>query len=278
MKLHPGRNDKVPVFKQASERMQLMNTFTKKLRAGALGLTLISTCVVALPVYAQDSGTVTVKADTTKASKQENIGVFTGLAVGAAAGGPVGAILGAAAGGWIGDRYHKKEVAAKELKGNLSESEAQRALLTQSVTELNASLADARAKSDQLDLALKNANELGTDVSFRTNEDSISTQAMSPLMKLGALAASMPDVKVRVAGYADPRGSEKVNDELSRRRAEAVAEVLAQAGVAKDHMIVEGHGKTESTSMEGDVDGYAFDRKVTVRLERAGSQEVARND
>jgi outer membrane protein OmpA-like peptidoglycan-associated protein len=258
--------------------MQLMNTFTKKLRAGALGLTLISTCVVALPVYAQDSGTVTVKAPKEKASKQENIGVVTGLAVGAAAGGPVGAILGAAAGGWIGDRYHKKEVAAKALKGDLSESEAQRALLTQSVTELNASLADARAKSDQLDVALKNANELGTDVSFRTNEDSISTQAMSPLMKLGALAASMPDVKVRVAGYADPRGSEKVNDELSRRRAEAVAEVLAQAGVAKDHMIVEGHGKTESTSMEGDVDGYAFDRKVTVRLERAGSQEVARND
>jgi outer membrane protein OmpA-like peptidoglycan-associated protein len=257
--------------------MQVMNTFTKKLRAGALGLTVVSTCLVALPVYAQDSS-VTVTTQRTKASKQETVGVVTGLAIGAAAGGPVGAIFGAAAGGWIGDRYHKKEVAAKALKSDLSESEAQRALLTQSVTELNASLADARAKSDQLDVALKSAGELGTDVSFRTNEDSISTQAMSPLMKLGALAAAMPDVKVRVAGYADPRGSEKVNDELSRRRAEAVAEVLAQAGVPKDHLIVEGHGKAESTSMEGDVDGYAFDRKVTVRLERAGSQEVARND
>jgi hypothetical protein len=30
--------------------------------------------------------------------------------------------------------------------------------------------------------------------------------------------------------------------------------------------------------MEGDVDGYALDRKVTVRLERSDSQEVARND
>jgi hypothetical protein len=30
--------------------------------------------------------------------------------------------------------------------------------------------------------------------------------------------------------------------------------------------------------MEGDVDGYAFDRKVTVRLERVGGQEVARNE
>jgi outer membrane protein OmpA-like peptidoglycan-associated protein len=258
--------------------MQLMNTFTNKLRAGALGLTLISSCVVALPVHAQDGDTVTVKAPKTNASKQENIGVFTGLAVGAAAGGPIGAIVGATAGAWIGDRYHKKEVAAKALKSDLSESEAQRAQLTQSVTELNTSLADARAKSDQLNSALKNAAELGTDVGFRTNEDSISNQAMAPLMKLGALAASMPDVKVRVAGYADPRGSEKVNDELSRRRAEAVAEVLAQAGLPKDHMVIEGHGKTESTTMEGDVDGYAFDRKVTVRLERAGSQEVARND
>ena len=176
-----------------------MNTFTKKLRAGAVGLTVVSTCLVALPVYAQDSS-VTVTTQKTKASKQETVGVVTGLAIGAAAGGPVGAIFGAAAGGWIGDRYHKKEVAAKALKSDLSESEAQRALLTQSVTELNASLADARAKSDQLDVALKSAGELGTDVSFRTNEDSISTQAMSPLMKLGALGEAMPDVGPRVAG------------------------------------------------------------------------------
>jgi outer membrane protein OmpA-like peptidoglycan-associated protein len=248
--------------------MQLMNTISKKLRAGALGLTLVATSVVTLPVYAQDSDSTTPPR---KASKQENIGVVTGLAVGAAAGGPIGAIIGAAAGGWMGDRYHKKEVAAKA-------SEAQRAMLAQNVTELNATLTEARAKSDQMNLVLQKADELGTDVSFRTNDDTVSPQSMSPLKKLGELAASMPDVKVRVAGFADPRGSEKVNDALSRRRAEAVAAVLADAGVPKDHMIVEGHGKAEATSMEGDVDGYAFDRKVTVRLERAGSQEVARND
>jgi outer membrane protein OmpA-like peptidoglycan-associated protein len=158
------------------------------------------------------------------------------------------------------------------------ESEKQREMLAENVTELNATLTEARAKSDQMNLTLQKTEELGTDVGFRTNDDTVSPQAMSPLKKLGELAAAMPDVKVRVAGFADPRGSEKVNDELSRRRAEAVAAVLADAGVPKDHMIVEGHGKTEATSMEGDVDGYAFDRKVTVRLERAGSQEVARND
>jgi outer membrane protein OmpA-like peptidoglycan-associated protein len=129
-----------------------------------------------------------------------------------------------------------------------------------------------------MNLVLQKADELGTDVGFRTNDDKVSAQALSPLKKLGELAASMPDVKVRVSGFADPRGSEKVNDALSRRRAEAVAAVLADAGVPKDHLIVEGHGKAEASAMDGDVDGYAFDRKVTVRLERAGSQEVARND
>jgi outer membrane protein OmpA-like peptidoglycan-associated protein len=254
--------------------MQVMNVITKKLRAGALGLTLIST-VVALPVYAGDSATPGTHQ---KASKQENIGVVTGLAVGAVAGGPVGAIFGAAAGAWIGDRYHKQEVAKKGLATDLGQSEADRKALSDSVAELNASLTSMRVKSDQLDLTLQKTDELQTDVSFRTNDDSLNAQSLPPLLKLGALAASMPDMKVRVAGYADPRGSEEYNNELSRRRAEAVAAVLAQAGVSKEHMIVEGHGKSESGAMEGDLDGYAFDRKVTVRLERGGKEEVARND
>jgi outer membrane protein OmpA-like peptidoglycan-associated protein len=129
-----------------------------------------------------------------------------------------------------------------------------------------------------LDLTLAKTDELQTNVSFRTNDDSINTQSMSPLLKIGALAAAMPDAKIRVSGYADPRGSEKYNEALSRRRAEAVAAVLEQAGVSKEHMIIEGHGKSESTAADGDLDGYALDRKVTVRLERGGEQKVAQND
>jgi len=172
----------------------------------------------------------------------------------------------------------RREVAAKELKGNLSESEAQRARLSQSVTELSTSLADARAKSDQLDLALKNANEVGTDVSFRTNEDSISTQC--------DVASDETRCPRRVhAGCEGACGGLRRSPWVGEGERRVVTASCRSgggsagaAGVAKDHMIVEGHGKTESTSMECDVDGYAFDRKVTVRLERAGSQEVARND
>ncbi len=232
----------------------------------SISLAVALACVTALPARAEESVTIRQPA-----SKQQSIGVVTGLAVGAAAGGPVGAILGAAAGGWLGERYHKQAVAKDELA-------ADRTRLARNVTELNGSLAHEQEHGEQLDLVLSHTDEVQTDVSFRTNDDTIQAQAMPPLMKLGALAAALPDAKVRVSGYADPRGSVAVNDALSKRRAEAVAAVLASAGVSSERVIVEAHGKSEATSAEGDIDGYAFDRRVTVRIERASPEAVARNE
>jgi len=262
-----------------------MKTMTTQTRYRSVALAVAVACMTALPVHAGD--TVTVQTEALKqdkpatskqaASKHENIGVVTGLAVGAAAGGPIGAIVGAAAGAWIGDRYHKQVVARGELAAGLDKSESDRTRLAQNVTELNGSLAHEQEHGEQLDLALSHTDEVQTDVGFRTNDDSIQTQAMSPLMKLGALAAALPDAKVRVSGYADPRGSVAVNEALSKRRADAVAAVLASAGVSPGHIIVEAHGKEEATTTEGDMDGYAFDRRVTVRIERASPEAVAKN-
>src|SRR5215472_10043792 len=81
------------------------------------------------------------------------------------------------------------------------------------------SLGEARANGAALAAQLSRTDQLGLDVSFRTDDDAVAAQAMSPLLKLGALAASMPQAQVCVAGYADPRGSEAYNDELSLRRA-----------------------------------------------------------
>jgi outer membrane protein OmpA-like peptidoglycan-associated protein len=211
------------------------------------------------------------------ASKQENIGIVTGLAVGAAAGGPIGAVIGAAAGAWVGDHYHKQIVARGDAEKGLDQSEGERTRLSHNVSELNGTLALSQERGEQLDLALSHTDEVQTDVGFRTNDDSIQRQSLSPLMKLGALAAALPDAKLRVDGYADPRGSDSVNEDLSKRRADAVAAVLASAGVAPDHIIVAAHGKSEATSTDGDMDAYAFDRRVTVRIERTSPEAMAKN-
>jgi outer membrane protein OmpA-like peptidoglycan-associated protein len=201
--------------------------------------------------------------------------VFSGLVIGAAAAGPFGAIAGAAAGAFLGEKYHKKAVENATLSNDLSKSEARRQELAKNVSDLNGQLQGQKQVS-QFGAVLNQTDDLGTDISFRTNDASINASSLSPLLKLGALAAAMPDVKVRVAGYADPRGSDELNDKLSKDRADAVAAVLAQSGLSPDQVIVEAHGKSESESCDGDVDGYAFDRRVTVRIERKSAQEVAR--
>ena len=50
------------------------------------------------------------------------------------------------------------------------------------------------------------------------------------------------------------------------------------AGLSADRLIIEAHGNSTSTSAEGDLDGYAFDRRVTVRIERTGTDSLARNE
>jgi len=83
---------------------------------------------------------------------------------------------------------------------------------------------------------------------------------------------------VSVAGFTDPRGSDAYNDALSLRRAENVAAVLMSAGVPSERIRIEAHGKTEAADADGDLDTYALERRVMIRLQLPGSGEVAGRD
>lgn len=244
---------------------------TSTLRATALSLAL-GGCALS-PVYAGEA------PDPPGAgSKQADLGAVTGLAVGAVAAGPVGAFVGAAAGALLGDRYHRQAQSRAALTADLERSETQRAELTRSVAQLDGSLSDARAHGAELAAQLGHTDQLGLDVSFRTDDDSVAGQAISPLLKLGALAASLPQAQVCIAGYADPRGSEAYNDQLSLRRAMNVAAVLTSAGVARERIVIEAHGKSAAGDTDGDLDAYALERRVTVRLQLPGAGQVAERD
>jgi outer membrane protein OmpA-like peptidoglycan-associated protein len=229
-----------------------MRTFTSRLRAGALG-TAAALTVAAWPAYAGGKPG--------EGSKQSDIGTAAGLAVGAAAGGPVGAVVGAAVGALLGDQYHRQALTSAALTTDLAHSEAERTRLSESATEL--------------DHTLRQTDQLEFNVSFRTGDDSISTQDMPPLLKLGALLAAMPQARARVSGYADPRGADEYNDALSLRRAQGVAAALMTAGVPPGWILIEAHGAGESMCAAGDLDAYALERRATVRLELPGSGSTA---
>jgi outer membrane protein OmpA-like peptidoglycan-associated protein len=249
-----------------------MRNPTLKFRRGAIGLSAAA-LLGGLPVFASAAD-----EPPQNASRQENIGVATGFTVGAVAGGPVGALVGAAAGAWLGDRYHRHSQGEADLAVDLARSEAQRTQLASQVAELDGSLRRTRSRSAQLDASLQQADQLGLDVSFRTDDEAVTVQMMAPLLKLGALAASVPQAKVRIAGFADPRGSVAYNEQLSLARAHSVAEVLAAAGVPGERILIEAHGKADSAAEDGDLDAYALERRVTVRIELPTSTQVASRD
>ncbi len=238
-----------------------MSVWTTKLRGPALGLTLATACLVAGPLQAAEQ----------KASKHESIGVASGLTVGAAAGGPFGAVIGAAVGALIGGKYHQQVEEKQALASGLSQSEAVRGKLESDLTK-------TQLRDEQLGQALEQSKNLEATVAFRTGAADLSDEDVARLQRLGALAGGLVDVKVRVSGYADPRGSESFNAALSGRRADAVAHVLTDAGVSPERVTIEACGEKGSKSTQGDLDGYALDRRVTIRIEPAGKEaSVAQN-
>ena len=242
-----------------------MSVWTTKLRGPALGLTLGTALMIAVaPVQAA--------AEKQKSSKAENIGVMSGLVIGAAAGGPIGAVLGAAGGALIGDRFHKKDVQNDALKVSLAKSESEKQKL---MADLASTMAHGEKLTEELDNAVNKTHDLEAAFAFRTNDASLSGDDVARLQKIGSLAGAIPEVKVRVSGFTDPRGSEKFNAALSKRRADSVAGVLESAGIPADRIVIEAHGEHESTSADGDLEGYAFERRVTVRIEPAEDKAVA---
>jgi outer membrane protein OmpA-like peptidoglycan-associated protein len=248
------------VLRVATLEDSTMNTLKSKYRTCVLGLG-VAACAAVLPAWADDDA-----QQTGSASRQANIGVATGLAVGAAAGGPPGAIIGAAAGAWLGDTYHRQMQASGALAENLDRSEAERTRLSGDVARLSGSLEKAETRASRLEQSLSATDEVGMDVNFRTDDSAIRAAAVTPLLKLGALAASLPDVKVQIVGYADPRGSAAYNMALSQRRAQAVAVVLSCAGLPPERVVIEARGATTTPGVTGDADDFALERRVSVRL------------
>lgn len=101
-------------------------------------------------------------------------------------------------------------------------------------------------------------------VAFGTGQAMPSPTAAARLRELGARLVEHPKSTVVIDGHADSLGSEDLNLRLSKRRAEAVAWVLENAGVPKASITSRGFGAY--SPVEGAGDDAEANRRVAIHV------------
>ena len=121
------------------------------------------------------------------------------------------------------------------------------------------------------------AQRLHADVLFRTGEAKMEADVASKLEDLGKLLALHGQLEVQLHGFADPRGTSKKNLELSLERANAVREALIRGGAAPEQIQLSAHGSDLTTAPKGDLEAYAWERRVSLSIRPVGTPAVAQN-
>lgn len=137
-----------------------------------------------------------------------------------------------------------------------------------SIRMANERAARDRAEADRLERErvereTASAREVLTEiVFFEFDSDQIAGQAEQNLRLKAAVLAANPDVRLRIEGHADQRGSTEYNLALGQRRAEAVRAFLANYGVNPDRFSTVSFGKERPLIEGDDEDSWARNRRA----------------
>lgn len=183
--------------------------------------------------------------------------VFTGAAVaGAAVGGPVGFIAGALGGAWLGEQIKQAEE-ADMLATQLTESRSELGNLAQQLDAARLSANDAR------ELAM---DSLEFQMLFTTGDDQLHDAQERQVAAMADFLNRHPQLQIYLEGHSDPRGSDGYNNVLSDQRALSVQRALEAYGVAPERIERRALGASQSKATKGDVDAYAFERRVDIHF------------
>jgi outer membrane protein OmpA-like peptidoglycan-associated protein len=105
---------------------------------------------------------------------------------------------------------------------------------------------------------------LGGSLLFTSGSTDLQPGALMTLQNVAQIMQKYPNLRVRVEGFTDSRGSDALNDALSRDRAAAVAQALQNDGVDPSRLEVIGHGKSMPVATNSSAVGRQFNRRVAL--------------
>ncbi len=102
------------------------------------------------------------------------------------------------------------------------------------------------------------------DVLFDTGKAELNPGASRKLDQLAQFLAEHKDRRVQIDGFTDSIGSDSYNEELSRRRADAVKSALVTRGIDSSRIGTQGYGKAYPVANNSDSGGRQLNRRVEV--------------
>lgn len=184
----------------------------------------------------------------TREEKGAIIGVGTGGAVGAAIGSKsknpaVYAIVGSAIGGVAG-----------AVIGNYMDKQAK---------QLEKDLADV-AEVERIEEGIKVTMSSGLLFGFDSFD--LSAKNQENLRKLASTLDQYEDTEILVAGHTDSVGDEMYNQNLSEKRANAVASYLIANGIKRSRLVVKGYGEDAPAATNDTKAGQDKNRRVELAI------------
>jgi outer membrane protein OmpA-like peptidoglycan-associated protein len=178
------------------------------------------------------------------------IGAGTGAVVGAFAGAATGndpriaALIGAGLGGLTGAAVgHYMDQQEAELRAQLQSTGV-------SVTRVG----------NQIIL------NMPSNITFQTDSATVNTAFNDTLVSVGLVLKKFNKTIVDVTGHTDNTGSDAHNQDLSQRRAVAVATILANQGVDQRRFFIQGRGESDPIASNATEAGRAQNRRVEIQL------------
>ena len=123
--------------------------------------------------------------------------------------------------------------------------------------------AQGQAELDKALEALK-----GVSVFFEFDSATLTKDAQDKLGNVANILTQHPDLKVRIEGNADERGSEQYNLALGQRRAEAAKKYLANLGVKGQQISAISFGAEKPKAKGHDEDAWKQNRRDDVAAQK----------
>ena len=100
------------------------------------------------------------------------------------------------------------------------------------------------------------------NIFFQYDKAVLKNESFVELNRLLKFMKENKTIKIEIAGHTDRAGTIKYNIDLSRKRAQAVANYLIENGIKQERLLVRGYGESKTISEEDTEAGKRLNRRV----------------